>query len=77
MPAETFVDNVTRTGFDNWEKHQALYPDADSTPDMTYPRGQSHRQLPPPTQQQLGQRARIVMAGASPAFCAATGRPAA
>jgi hypothetical protein len=25
-PAETFVDDVDRLGFENWAKHEALYP---------------------------------------------------
>jgi len=25
-PAETFVDDVDRLGFENWAEHEALYP---------------------------------------------------
>ena len=27
-PAESFVDNIHRMAFDNWEEHEALYGDA-------------------------------------------------
>ena len=27
IPAETFIDNVDRMAFDNWDEHEALYPD--------------------------------------------------
>jgi hypothetical protein len=44
-PAETFVDNVSRMAFDNWEEHEALYGRAPIA-EMAYPRAQSHRQVP-------------------------------
>jgi hypothetical protein len=44
-PAETFVDNVHRSAFDNWEEHEALYGVA-PVAEMGYPRAQSHRQVP-------------------------------
>ncbi len=46
-PAETFVDNIDRMGFDNWAEHEALYGGAPSIVEMPYPRAQSHRQVPP------------------------------
>jgi hypothetical protein len=46
VPAETFVDNVDRLGFDNWAEHEALYGRAPSIAEMRYPRAQSHRQVP-------------------------------
>jgi hypothetical protein len=36
-PAETFVDNVDRMGFDNWDEHQALYGDTNIIIEMDYP----------------------------------------
>jgi hypothetical protein len=45
VPAETFVDNVDRLGFDNWADHQAQFGDAEIT-EMPYPRAKSARQLP-------------------------------
>ena len=46
VPAETFVDNVDRLGFDNWDEHEALYPSGKSIPEMPLPRVKSRRQLP-------------------------------
>jgi len=46
VPAETFVDNVDRMGFDNWAEHEALYGHEPTIPEMAYPRVQSLRQLP-------------------------------
>jgi hypothetical protein len=45
-PAETFVDNVSRMGFDNWDEHEALYPLVEPIAEMPYPRALSHRQVP-------------------------------
>jgi autotransporter-associated beta strand protein len=45
LPAESFVDNVHRTAFDNWEEHVERYGDAPVT-EMSYPRAQSRRQVP-------------------------------
>lgn len=45
-PVETFVDNVDRLGFDNWEEHQALHPDAEPIEEMPYPRAKAARQVP-------------------------------
>jgi hypothetical protein len=44
-PAESFVDNIHRMAFDNWEEHEALYGDAPIV-EMDYPRARSHRQVP-------------------------------
>ena len=47
VPAETFVDNVTRRRFDNWADYVALY--GETTPriaEMAVPRIKSARQLP-------------------------------
>ena len=44
-PAESFVDNIHRMAFDNWEEHEALYGDAPIV-EMDNPRARSHRQVP-------------------------------
>ena len=44
VPAETFVDNVDRMGFDNWQEHEALYPGGKPVAEMAYPRAKAHRQ---------------------------------
>jgi hypothetical protein len=58
VPAETFVDNVARMGFDNWAEHEALYEDEPIIPEMPYPRVQSHRQLPQEIREAIDARAR-------------------
>ncbi len=61
-PAESFVDNVHRRAFDNWEEHQALYGDEPSIAEMPYPRVQSYRQLPVEIRQWMSARARALSA---------------
>jgi hypothetical protein len=56
VPAETFVDNIDRLRFDNWDEHQALYPDGKGIAEMQYARAQSFRQVPPATRQRLAGR---------------------
>jgi hypothetical protein len=62
VPAETFVDNVMRMGFDNWAEHEALYGNAPSIIEMPYPRVQSHRQLPMALRARMEGRARLLAA---------------
>ncbi len=45
-PAETFVDNVDRMAFDNWDEHEALYGHLPGIVEMDRPRAKSHRQVP-------------------------------
>ncbi len=45
-PAETFVDNVDRMNFDNWEEHEALYPEGRAITELSYPRAKAFRQVP-------------------------------
>jgi hypothetical protein len=51
--AETFVDNIARTVFDNWQEHLDLYGFDTSVPEMDYPRVHSSRQLPEDIQNRL------------------------
>jgi hypothetical protein len=62
MPAETFVDNVTRMGFDNWAEHEALYGDEPTIVEMPYPRVQSRRQLPQAIREAIDARAMVATA---------------
>ena len=55
--AETFVDNVDRMGFDNWDEHLALYGETDIIVEMAYPRAKAHRQVPMATRARLAARA--------------------
>jgi hypothetical protein len=56
VPAETFVDNIDRLAFDNWDEHQTLYPEGRAIAEMPYPRAQSARQLSPSTRERLLRR---------------------
>jgi len=56
-PAETFVDNVDRMGFDNWAEYDALYPEGKSITELPYPRAKSRRQVPVSTRVMLAARA--------------------
>jgi hypothetical protein len=57
VPAETFVDNVDRRNFDNWEEHQALYPEGRPVEELPLPRAKSRRQLPKSIRVALDERA--------------------
>jgi len=46
VPAETFIDNVGRMAFDNWNEHEALFPKGREMTELDYPRVTSARQLP-------------------------------
>ena len=58
--AETFVDNVDRLGFDNWQEHEALYPDGKAIVEMPYPRAKAHRQVPQNVRALIAQRAAFI-----------------
>jgi hypothetical protein len=66
-PAETFVDNVDRLGFDNWAEHEALYPNGKHVEELPYPRAKSHRQVPVSIRVMLGARAQVIGATESSA----------
>ena len=59
-PAETFIDNVDRLGFDNWAEHEALYPDGAPISEMPYPRAKARRQVPKDIRAALDARAKII-----------------
>ncbi|MCB8881614.1 Hint domain-containing protein [Acidisoma cellulosilytica] len=58
--AETFVDNIARTAFDNWAEHEALYGEEPIT-EMPFPRAQSRRQVSAQTMERLRARAVALM----------------
>jgi autotransporter passenger strand-loop-strand repeat protein len=58
-PAESFVDSLHRSAFDNWAEHVALYGPAPIA-EMAYPRAQSHRQVPRDIHQRLMARCRAI-----------------
>jgi hypothetical protein len=58
VPAETFVDNVTRRRFDNYAEYEMLYGDAGATiAELDLPRVKSARQLPQALRERLTKRA--------------------
>jgi hypothetical protein len=59
-PAETFVDNVDRLGFDNWAEHEAVYPNGKHIEELPYRRAKSHRQVPVSIRVMLGARAQML-----------------
>jgi len=61
VPAETFVDNVERLAFDNWEEHEALYGDLPPIMEMELPRAKAQRQVPMATRQRLAARAAMLL----------------
>ncbi len=56
-PAETFVDNVDRMGFDNWDEFEALYPEGKAVVELPYPRAKAWRQVPKRIREALAARA--------------------
>lgn len=59
-PAETFIDHAGRMAFDNWEEHQAAYPDGKPIAEMPLPRAKAHRQVPQRLRDALAQRAMVL-----------------
>jgi len=58
VPAETFVDNVTRRRFDNFAEYEALYGETGATiAEIAAPRIKSARQLPHALRARLAARA--------------------
>ena len=53
-PAETFVDNVDRMGFDNWAEHEALYPEGKTVTELPYPARQGASSGPGPYPRRAG-----------------------
>lgn len=56
VPSETFIDYVERRGFDNWQEHEALYPQGKPIPEMSYPSVKASRQVPPAIREMLARR---------------------
>ncbi len=60
VPAETFVDNVARLAFDNWDEHEAAGSEAPIA-EMALPRAKSARQVPAATRRRLAERAALLL----------------
>jgi hypothetical protein len=64
VPAETFVDNVTRRRFDNFADYEALYGDDGATiAELPAPRIKSARQLPRALRARIAERAAAAHVG--------------
>jgi hypothetical protein len=55
-PAETFIDNVTRRVFDNFDEFETLYGDVPEMEELPYPRAMSARQVPARLHERLKHR---------------------
>jgi Hint domain len=55
-PAETFIDNVERLTFENWEEHGKLYFEGKPIVELPYPRAKAHRQVPRSIRERLAAR---------------------
>jgi hypothetical protein len=62
-PAETFMDNVDRMNFDNWQEHTALYPGGRDIAELSYPRAKAARQVPQHIRAEIAARAAILELG--------------
>jgi hypothetical protein len=56
VPAESFIDNVDRLAFDNWNEHEALGDEAAPLVEMSYPRAKAARQVPVAVRERLAAR---------------------
>jgi hypothetical protein len=66
--AETFVDNVDRMAFDNWNEHEVLFPNGNPIAEMALPRAKAYRQVPTAIRNRLSDRA--VLLGLSSSMAA-------
>lgn len=61
-PAETFIDNVDRLAFDNWQEYETLYPNGKPIVEMPYPRAKAYRQVPRNIRSLLSERTGMLIA---------------
>ena len=59
VPAETFIDNVERLAFDNWDEHKRIYPEGHDLEELPFPRAASARQVPAAIARRLDLRASL------------------
>ena len=60
VPSETFIDNVSRLGFDNWKEYAALHPGANTIKERPCPRAKAYRQVPRIIHATLAARAAVL-----------------
>lgn len=64
VPAETFIDNVDRMRFDNWDEHDAIETAAPMA-ELELPRAKSARQVPTTIRKKIAARAHALVEKAS------------
>ena len=60
VPAETFIDNVDRLAFDNWDEHEAAGAEAPIV-EMALPRAKARRQVPMAVRRRLEDRTALLL----------------
>jgi hypothetical protein len=60
-PAETFMDHVPRSRWDNHRDYLALHPDEPQIAEMDLPHAKSHRQVPPEIHARIAERAAALL----------------
>jgi hypothetical protein len=60
VPAESFIDNVDRLAFDNWDEHEGLGDETAPLVEMAYPRAKAARQVPVAMRERLAARAQAL-----------------
>jgi hypothetical protein len=69
VPAETFIDNVARLAFDNWDEHEAAGSEAPIA-EMPLPRAKARRQVPIAVRRRLDESAALLLGEESAAAAA-------
>ena len=69
VPAETFIDNVARLAFDNWDEHEAAGSEAPIA-EMPLPRAKARRQVPMAVRRRLDESAALLLGEESAAAAA-------
>ena len=69
VPAETFIDNVARLAFDNWDEHEAAGSEAPIA-EMPLPRAKARRQVPMAVRRLLEERTALLLGEESAAAAA-------
>jgi len=60
VAAETFIDNVARLAFDNWDEHEAAGSE-EPIAEMDLPRAKARRQVPVATRRRLAERTALLL----------------
>ena len=62
VPAETFIDNVARLAFDNWDEHKAAAAGSEAPIlEMALPRAKARRQVPVAIRRRLEERTALLL----------------